>query len=468
MSNELLAVPPPQPKALAQGAVAASPRADFLRAFVHELDRERIAYCVLRGHAHFPILEPGSDIDMIVDSVDVARVDAAIVRTARSFGVTIWERWSSGTLHQFHCYAYAGPGSSPGRHELFGIDLHTAETCFGVPFLQARDVLARARRDGELTRPATSQSACIDSLGAFLSAGRVPHEYVDALRRVRAFESVDVERDLAQICGPRLAKRIEEAVAHDAPWPSVSALRRAVMLRAFRRAPLASIVGLVRCAWSSRVRPWFSPRGRFIAFLGTDGSGKSTLLAAVMAELRAAFGEERVHAFHWRPGVLPQLHALFGRGADDADDAVSRPHRAQPSGRLGSMLRAAYYSADYVLGYCTRVLPLRRRPVVVAFDRYAYDFLVDPLRSRVRRTTWGLRALCRLCPTPDRVLVCSAPLAVVRARKQELAEHESRTQIDLYDEFARAHPRALLVRTDGSLQHSVDQVVRAIFEERRA
>lgn len=463
MSEGVVARPPSPRNALAESALERSPRARFLDAFVRELERERIGYCVLRGHAHFPDLSAGSDVDMIVEPADAARVSAVIVRTAKSFGITIWERHRNGALHQVLCYAYAGPG----RHELFGVDVHTAETCYGMPFLAARDVIAHARREGPLWRPAAAQSACIDALGAFLSSGIVPPAYLDALRRAHEIEPAGVEIELARICGDRAAQRIARALARGDPWPPVALVRRAVMTRAFLRAPLPSLVGFARCAWSSRVRPWFAPRGRFIAFLGTDGSGKSTLLGAVMSALREAFGEERVHAFHWRPGVLPQLNALLGRnGENNTAQAMSEPHRATPSGRIGSLLRAAYYAADYVLGYWTRVLPLRRRSVVIAFDRYAYDFLVDPLRSRVRRTTFGLRTLCRSCPTPDRVLVCTAPLAIVRARKQELPENESRVQIDSYEAFARAHPGAVLVRTDGSLAHSVDQVVRAIFEER--
>ena len=121
-----------------------------------------------------------------------------------------------------------------------------------------------------------------------------------------------------------------------------------------------------------------------------------------------------------------------------------------------------------MLGYALRGLPLRRRSVRVAFDRYIDDYQVDPLRSRIRLDLPGLGLLCRLVPRPDHVFVCSAPLETLRARKQELPEEESARQLQQYEQLARRLPRARLVRTKGSVREAADFVVRSIFEEPRA
>lgn len=447
---------------------APSPRARLLTDFVRELDARGVPWCVLRGHAHFPDLHPGGDVDLLTTRARADEVGALAVTLAARHGVSVWQRRRTGFLERLDFHACAGPG----RHEFFGIDVHTSEACFGVPFLAADEVLADVRREHGLPRPAPATSACIDALGAFLSSGAVPDAYAHTLRAELARDRAAITAELTRWFGAARARELAAAVDASPDFAlslPLASLRRALLLRAFRRAPLRSLACFVAFAWAVRVRPWWRPRGRFFAFVGTDGTGKSTVLARVLDTLRPVFGPELVHAFHLRPGVLPQLADLArGRVAPSqrstpTPEAMASPHRARPSGRVLSSARAAYYACDYVLGYLVRVLPLRRRPVLVAFDRYVYDWRVDPLRSRIRRDAPGLAFLCRVCPAPDRVVVCSAPLETVRARKTELGVDESRLQLELYEAFAREHPRARVVHTTGSVQDAVDEALCWIF-----
>ncbi len=460
----LRATPAPESSTAQRADEQPSPRARFLRALVRELDESQTPWCLLRGHEGFPHLHPGGDLDLLVDPRVARSVGARVVRLAREHSISLWERRRSGFLEEFELYSCAGPG----RHEFFGIDVHRAEACLGVPFLDALEVLARTRRVDGLPRPAPVLSACIDALGALLSSGAIPERHARSFREALAAQPTDMRRELARWFGAEHAAAIAAAAERGADFAARldhRRLRRAVLARAFAAAPMRSLADLLAFGWAVRVEPWWRPRGRFFAMLGTDGSGKSTVLAGMLRELRAAFGEERVHAFHLRPGLLPQINALVhgGRTTYSLDD-MALPHRATPSGTLGSLARASYYAADYVAGYVGRLLPLRRRSAIVAFDRYAHDYLVDPLRSRIRRGVPGVRALVRLCPRPERLIVCSAPLELVRARKQELSEDESRLQLALYEELARSDARAVLVSTAGSVQDAVDAALRALFE----
>jgi len=435
----------------------------MLSGFVAELERRDIAFCVLRGAQGFPHLRPGSDIDVAISRESAPACIRAIEEHARREGVAIWERHASAALLQFLLYARAGPG----RHEFFGIDLHTAETFFGIPVLAAEEVLRGSRRMDGLPRPAAAQSACIDALLPFLSSGTIPARHAARFREALRQDPAGIEAELARWFGQALARRIRGAAgtAEDlAPALPLLALRAAALRRAFRHGPLAVVLGFARCLFAQRVRPWFRPRGRCIAFLGTDGSGKSTLLAAVLAELERSFPRARHRTFHFRPGLLPDLSAWMSDSRLQAPvtDTLA-PHRARPSGRLGSMLRAVYYVSDYLLGSLVRVRPLRRRPALIAFDRYAYDFLVDPLRSRIRRGAPFLEALCRLCPRPDRIFVCTAGYELVRSRKTEVSEDETRAQLAGYEDLAGREARAVLVRTDGPVEDAVDLVLETAF-----
>lgn len=447
--------------------VADGRRERFLRAFAAEVERERLRWCVLRGHDSFPSPGPGRDLDLLVHPDDADRVASLARSLARAHGVSTWEHRRAGFLEQLQFHAHEGPG----RHAFFGLDLHRWEACFGVPWMDAEHALARTELVRGLRRPAPEIAASANALGALLSGGTTPERHAAELRAALARDRAAVERELARPFGARLAHAIADA-AERGPVEralSVRTLRRALWTRSFARRPLASLAGALAHVHHARVAPLFRPRGRFFALLGTDGSGKSTVLDGVLAELRATFGARRVHAFHLRPKLLPQLNALLhgGRTTYSLDD-MKDPHRARPSGALGSNLRALWYAADWTLGYFARVLPLRRAASIVAFDRYAHDYLVDPLRSRIRRDSALLRPICALVPTPDRLYVCLAPLAAIRARKQELSESESALQLERYAALAASHPRARRVDTSGTVQEAVDAVLCDLFAEERA
>jgi hypothetical protein len=451
-------------------AGAPSPRARLLTDFVRELDARRVPYCVLRGHATFPDLHPGGDIDLLTTPEHAHAVAELAAELAAREGISVWQRRRTGFLERLDFHALA----APGRHEFFGVDVHASEACFGVPFLAAHDVLANVRRENGLPRPAPATSACIDAFGAFLSGGTLPERYARTLHTAAERDPAAVEAELARWFGAARAHTLVRAIRASPEFARtlpLGGLRRALLARAFVRAPIASSRAFLAFAWGVRVRPWWRPRGRSVVFLGTDGTGKSTVLAGVLAALRPVFGAEYVHTFHLRPGVLPQLGDLVrgrirpARRSTASAAEMASPHRARPSGRLASTLRAAYYACDYVLGHALRVLPLRRRTVIVAFDRYVYDYRVDPLRSRIRRDAPGLALLCKLCPAPDRIVVCSAPLATVRARKTEISAEESQRQLELYAAFADENPRARVVETTGSVQDAVDAALVWMFAQ---
>lgn len=449
-------------------ASAPSPRARLLTDFVRELDVRSVPYCVLRGHATFPDLHPGGDIDLLTTPEHAHAVAELAAELAARAGVSVWQRRRTGFIERLDFHAHAGPG----RHEFFGLDVHASEACFGVPFLAAHDVLADVRRENGLPRPAPATSACIDAFGAFLSGGTIRDRYARTLRAELERDPAAVAAELTRWFGVARAHTLVHTVRASPEFARalpLGTLRRALLGRAFLRAPLASACAFLAFAWGVRVRPWWRPRGRSVVFLGTDGTGKSTVLAGVLDALRPVFGAQYVHTFHLRPGVLPQLGDLLrgrigsARRSTASAAEMASPHRAKPSGRLASTLRAAYYACDYVLGHALRVLPLRRRTVIVAFDRYVYDYRVDPLRSRIRRDAPGLAFLCKLCPAPDRIVVCSAPLATVRARKTEISVEESQRQLELYAAFAGENPRARVVETTGSVEAAVDAALVWMF-----
>lgn len=422
-----------------------------------------LPHAFLRGHRELPRIRPGSDIDLLVPAAHLGRFDEALAAACAEHHARIWQRSRAGFLTQYLLHAR----TPDGRHTFLCLDVHSCEACFGVPFLEAGALLPDDPGPDDPHDAVPAAGALADFLGPYLSGGQVRSDYAQRVARVLADEPQVAERLLCELFGRRLAKELAglfEAESLDGLQTRARHARRVLLARRFVRAPLRSLGGLVAFGYGTRLRPLWRPRGLFLAFLGTDGAGKSTVLEALERELAPAFRSAESATWHLRPMLLPQLDTLLhlGRSTYTLED-MARPHRARPSGRLLSNLRVAYYWLDYVLGYAWKVLPRRRRSSLILFDRYFYDYLVDPLRSRVRRGTLLARLLASWVPRPDEVVVISAQFERVRARKQELSPEESAYQLAAYESLAAREPGYHVVHNDGTVEEAVRSVLDRIF-----
>lgn len=431
----------------------------FVTAFFERLSQEQLQHAILRGETELEMAHPGSDIDLIVEPLELQRFERVLRSVAAQCGVQVWEEFRASALTQYYLHA----SSEAHTHEFFEIDVHTHETCYGVPFMSAAEFLSEDKEHAEVAR------LVANFLTPLLSGGEVQERYRAPLAECAAQNARTLFAVLTPIFGDKHAALFVQELDSPSPFQRASVFRGVLFRRCLFRSPIRSMAALARFFYSVRISPLFRPRGRFIALLGTDGSGKSTLAAEVAARLRPVFREGGVHQFHMRPGLMPQLSSLLTLKKTVYSEAeIGNPHRAKPSGVIGSVLRLLYYWSDYVLGSMTRILPLRRRNSLVLFDRYFDDYRVDSKRARIKSGLGLVQRLARYTPRPDVILVCTADLETVYSRKQEHDLEESARQLAAYETLARTDSRFQLINTSGELSDSVDQALEAIFAERAA
>ncbi len=444
------------------------PAADFVQQLFEGLAEAGVRLGVLRGHHSFPLLKSGADLDLALPSDQKAGFLSCLLTTCRDAGVQLWRRQDYGHACQYHL---AIPLEGGNTHHL-ALDVHTAETCYGVPYLGGHRLVASRTDRSTLPSAPADTRAVANFLGPFLSSGRVHPRYAPSLAVILAADDDAGRRArglLRDLLGSRSGERLIAALLTHEP-STVEALarptRRSLLTRRFLRRPLGSLLDAARFAWTVRVAPLLRPRGTCLAFVGTDGSGKSTLLEAVEEDLRPAFRGEEITRIKLRPGVLPQLDRIvhLGRSTYGPEDC-RRPHRAQPSGPIGSALRATWYALDYLVGWPLRMAPLLRRHALVTLDRHYVDFLVDPERARIRRGSRIVRWLARSLPRPSATIVCLADPVRVHNRKPELTAEECARQMKAYSELAHTWPGCYPVFTDGSLEDSVAAVRRIALRE---
>lgn len=197
------------------------------------------------------------------------------------------------------------------------------------------------------------------------------------------------------------------------------------------------------------------PTGLVLVFLGPDGAGKTAIGDRLEKELAPAFrGFKR---FHLRPSV-------FGKSLDGGNTPVTNPHEKTPRGLGVSIAKLVYFLADYLLGYISRILPLKMKSHLVIFDRYFHDLLVDPVRYRYGAPAWMASMTSWLIPKPDLFIVLDAPAEVIHARKQEVPLEETKRQREAYLEFARNQANCIVLDTSVGIDETVNKGCFAVLD----
>lgn len=365
--------------------------------FVSELEAAGVRHAFLRGHMLYPSVRKASDVDMLAHPRDRARTEAIFRRVAEREGFHIWQRFRSGFITRLFSYAF----DETGEHAFFDLDIHTSEASYGIPYASAESLLSFVdpQSSPRTLRPAIS--ATVNGIGHLFMSGGVPEKYA-APWQVAARDA-DAGALVQAVLGARAADELTECLVKGSALPNGKVLGAAARRRMLKQHTWRSSMGWLRFVLGERAWPWLRPRGRFIIFSGTDGSGKTTLIGELLQVIAPQFRDGAVEQHHLRPGVIPQISALFHGGKpaytiDDMDD----PHRSTPSGFLGSSLRTAYYWIDYFIGYPLRILPRRRRNALILYDRWFYDHVVDPRRFRIAPGHPLPGLLARLLAKPDR------------------------------------------------------------------
>lgn len=256
--------------------------------------------------------------------------------------------------------------------------------------------------------------------------------------------------ELRRFWGPDHVGLLTRA-ASERRWDEVRArlpeLRRAMIGRV--RPTLRARAG----EWRRRVMRVLRPTGYLVAVLGPDGVGKSTMLDQVQRELAPAF--RRTARYHLRP--------RFGR-SNRVDAACTDPHAPSSYGIVRSTAKLALWWADYTIGFACAVLPRLIGSSFVLFDRYYYDLTVDPRRYRYGGPVSLARAVGRLLPSPDLIIVLDAPAATVRARRTELPLDEIVRQRQAYRRLAEAARNACVIDASRPANEVAASVTRTIID----
>jgi len=223
--------------------------------------------------------------------------------------------------------------------------------------------------------------------------------------------------------------------------------------------------------WVQRVNQTIFNYKKFsnnFAVLAPDGTGKTTFLELVVEQLNyyrvCRVEDNHFSIYHFRPNIFPNLGEVGEKvGIKEQDKNFTDPHRNKPAGKISSFIRLLYYICDYILGWQIRVREDVRRNRWSIFDRYSYDLIVDPLRTRLDLPQKVREFFVTLTPKPNVIFCLVADENIVYARKQELKKEEIRRQLDKYKKIASKDERIIILNAERTPEEIADEAIKVLF-----
>jgi len=220
----------------------------------------------------------------------------------------------------------------------------------------------------------------------------------------------------------------------------------------------------------NRVLLNYKKYARVVAVLAPDGTGKTTFLDALNETMSFYYvntiEDNRFNIYHFRPTLLPNLGEIGEKaGVMKQNKDFTNPHRSKPDNCIGSLFRIAYYTMDYIIGWQKCVRKDVQFDKYTVFDRYSYDFIVDPLRTKLNLPSWVRKFFVRLTPQPDIVFVLYATPEVIYERKKELTLDEIERQLEVYNGLSKSDTkRFILLNAERNVQDMVKDAVQILMD----
>ena len=192
---------------------------------------------------------------------------------------------------------------------------------------------------------------------------------------------------------------------------------------------------------------------QLVVFLGPDGAGKSTLLAGIEQALTQAARPWR--SYYFAPGFLKRYRPR-------ADNTVTEnPHEGRQYKAPLIFAKLSLLLVEFGFG----IPQARRQNLILLFDRYISDILVDPVRYRMHHSRWWMRLMLRLAPRPDLLVIITAPADIIQARKQEVSFAETERQVEGYKALAAKTANSLIIENTGAPEAAVAAIIQRVLAQ---
>jgi thymidylate kinase len=439
----------------------------ILLEIIYRFEEQKIRYFILRNYQGLPSVNKSKDVDIIVEpkSVEAAKNIVKMVYTHHD--ISNYHEVQFGRV--FCCHGIdtrlklgihidiIGSYISKG-FEIFGFDElyeHTENyNGFRVLNRYFEAVMVFIYKQFNYKKPILKD------------------EYKEII--FQAYSEYPEFRELiSELVGSKLARKILVAIEYknfDTMLEYSGELSMKLRRYVLRRKPIRTLIltsEFYRHKFSRLVLN-YGKYSKVFAVMAPDGAGKTTFLDALMERIDYYYvnerSDQRCSLYHFRPNVLPNLGAIVEKtGIKEEDRDFTNPHRSKPANMVSSLFRIFYYWLDYLIGFNLKVRKDVQHDRFSVFDRYSYDFLVDPKRSRINLPISIRRFFVRFMPHPKVVFYLDASPSIIYERKQELTLDEIARQNKIYEDVASSNDRFITLDSSRPVSESVEDAMRIIL-----
>ncbi|MCR5703791.1 MAG: hypothetical protein K6G85_04140 [Eubacterium sp.] len=432
-------------------------------------EQNGIKYFVLRNFDELPKKNAGKDVDIIIFPGQLKKAKKILKEVYRKNGLPYYDE---AIFDRLHCTHGMGIESHTGIH----IDLMEGLVVKGFEFLRFEDAFQHIRKSQGFFAIDEFYEGLLLLVYKLFGYKKpvIKEKYWNKIRKAYQQNQEAFQKALGELVSPKLSEKIcyEIQKNHcDAVISYGKILNKKMRRRIFGRRPVHTMLGILRfvVGKADRIIFRYGKYSRTFAVLGPDGVGKSTFIEQLINQLNEYYvsdaEDQRFHLYHFRPTLFPNLGMIGKKEEKKNEKGPSDPHGKQAAGRLSSLFRIMYYTTDYILGWMRYVRQDVHYDRFSVFDRYSYDLLVDPLRTRLNLREGTRRFFVKLTPKPKIIFILTANPETIYARKQELSPEEIERQQKEYIKISKRDQRVRMLSTNETMDEVVAKAVKIVLEE---
>lgn len=391
---------------------------DFFKALECKRD-----YCILRNYEEYPE-KMGDDIDIIVDAQSDNVVKDEILPIVEQLGWDYYVKFHKDGFTPIICMY-----TTNDTVDTCQIDVYTKFQWRGNLFANGKAVLASKTRFKDFLVASHGADLAITIAKEFMGSHKVRTKYRTKMAQFAKDDKEGFYSVLGDVYGELTDKLYQYCISED--FDKIDALSDDFMKKVKSQNrwlyTKRSLSGTME-----RIKHWFKPEGKLIAFVGPDGSGKTTLIGKMDDYMERLFPHNS-KIFHRRYEIFPELRTGLGLssmkgqissgkpGTEKKDKDPNKKVKRSLLSKLATLFVVFYYTLEYFIGNFIAYRLVVRRTLIL-YDRYYYDHFVQPTS---RDVIWPLRhLLLALVRKPDLIVHLIASGDHIFKRKQDLNPKE--------------------------------------------